>query len=66
MSGDGTWLYVGDDQGNVTALPIELWDGNHERLPFDHTGGCLSGTGKTVPCPATLTLGSAVRDMQAM
>lgn len=66
LSTDETWVYVGDDKGNLTALSLDLWDGAqaHWRVMDGHSGGCIDmNTGWSIPCAPTLQLGSVVKQI---
>lgn len=64
---DDQWVYVGDVQGFLTPLSVDLWDGSAEHIqpPFDHTGGCLDDRGRAEPCPPGLAIGAEIRGLIA-
>jgi hypothetical protein len=58
------FLYVGDDNGHITALEPGLWNPGGVLLG-DHTGGCWDdGAYHPVPCEPAHTLGGPAIDLR--
>ena len=63
VSRSGGYIYVGDDNGNLTVLTTDLWASGLELLG-DHTGGCWDDhMSNPEACPAALDFGGPISDI---